>query len=103
MAGLRPGQLLRQLTVLAWLAVVWCQDDGGGGDDMSMDMDMDSMLGGDEDGGGRGGKMGGKVIVEEFTYIEQTTRALQQLALVIGRRSRNTIALVKYKAALSLL
>jgi len=52
------------------------QDDGG---DL---LDMESMMGGP---GSDGPKVTGKaVVIPEYTYIEQTTRALQQLALVIG-------------------
>ena len=57
------------------------QDDFGGDD--SMDMDMDSLM------GGQGGKAPGAttakpVQIQELTHIEQSTRALQQFALVIG-------------------
>jgi len=50
-------------------------------DNMEMDMDMDSMLG---EAAGSGPGQGGNVEMEKLTYIEQTTRALQQLGLVIG-------------------
>jgi len=68
-------------------SVVLGQDDFGGGEDAGggEDMvDMDSMLAA---GGGQGNSatvMGRSAREEELTYIEQTTRALQQLALVIG-------------------
>ena len=84
----RAGSQARILLGLALMACrtgdVMGQDDFGGGDDAGgMDMDMESMMGDPVGGKGPGGKAG-NVMMEELTYIEQTTRALQQLGLVIG-------------------
>eukprot|EP00088_Acartia_fossae_P034239 TRINITY_DN35118_c0_g1_i1.p1 TRINITY_DN35118_c0_g1~~TRINITY_DN35118_c0_g1_i1.p1 ORF type:complete len:151 (+),score=39.25 TRINITY_DN35118_c0_g1_i1:107-559(+) len=55
-------------------------EDAGGGEDM---MDMESMGIGSESGNNRDGQQS-LPVMPELTYIEQSTRALQQLALVIG-------------------
>lgn len=79
-------QLICQLScgvicgIVCMMVTVTGQDDFG---DDAMDMDMDAMMGGD------GGKVPGAttakpVIMPQLTYIEQSTRALQQLAIVIG-------------------
>ena len=79
-------QLICQLScgvicgIVCMMVTVTGQDDFG---DDAMDMDMDAIM------GGEGGKVPGAttakpVMLPELTYIEQSTRALQQLALVIG-------------------
>jgi len=78
---------LLQLLLASTLPGVQAQDDFGGGDDAGGGgeemMDMESM---GLDSGGGANKLSGQEgnNLPELTYIEQSTRALQQLALVIG-------------------
>ena len=53
-----------------------------GQDDTGADLDMESMMG--DTGGGGAEQVGGKAAVV-LTQIEQTTRALQQLGIILSR------------------
>ena len=53
-----------------------------GQDDARADLDMESMMG--DTGGGGAEQVGGKAAVV-LTQIEQTTRALQQLGIILSR------------------
>ena len=56
-----------------------------GQDDAGADLDMESMMG--DTGGGGAEQVGGKAAVV-LTQIEQTTRALQQLGIILSRLRR---------------
>ena len=65
----------RGLALLLLLHLASGQDDAGA------DLDMESMMG-DTGGGGEGGAEGKAAVV--LTQIEQTTRALQQLGMLLS-------------------
>jgi len=68
-------------TFLVLISLAEAQDDMGGGEEV---MDMESMGMDSQPTASDKDRKGGGMELESLTYIEQSTRALQQLALVIG-------------------
>jgi len=63
---------------------VSAQDDFGGGDDAGADLDMESMLGGNDAGGKSTANPNGFNTFQSKTIFEESVSALQQLGFIIG-------------------